>query len=103
MDIRVTYYNPPADFTLPSPPYFRPATSVVLTCYVEGASRNVSYLWSSTNPNSSFVVNQTTSTVSETMLTSNDTGNHTCSVSDSDGNSGSSTIEMQLIGKNTTK
>ena len=97
MSIRVTY-NPPPDFTLPSPPFFRPATSVTLTCHVERATGDVSYLWSSTNPNS-FVVNGRSSTVSKTILTSDDAGNHTCTATDRSG-SISSTIEMQLIGKN---
>ena len=91
-------YSPPVDFTLPSPPYFRPATSVILTCYVKTASEDVSYLWSSTNPRS-FVVNHTSSTVSKTILTSDDAGNHTCTATDSTG-SNSSTIKMKLIGKN---
>ena len=91
-------YNPPADFTLLSPPYFRPATSVTLTCHVVGASGNVSYQWSSTGPNS-FVVNSNLSTVSKTILTSDDAGNHSCNANDSAGNIGSSTIEMQMIGK----
>ena len=97
MDIRVTY-SPPADFILPSPPFFRPATSVILTCQVEGASRDVSYLWSSTN-SKSFVVNRNSSDVSQQILTSDDAGNHTCYVNDSAGNSNFSNIEMQLIGK----
>ena len=92
-------YKPPADFTLPSPPYFRPATSVTLTCQVEQASEDVSYQWTSTNPKS-FVVNHTSSTVRKTILTSDDAGNHTCTATDSSGNSNSSTIKMQMIGEN---
>ena len=63
-------YNPPADFPLPSPPYFHPATSVILTCHVEEANGSVSYQWSSTGPNS-FVVNSTTSAVSKTITRQN--------------------------------
>ena len=98
MTIKVTYSSP-ADFTLPSPPYFRPATSVTLTCRVEGTSGPASYLWTSTNPNS-FVVNSRLSTVSKTILTSDDAGNHTCYATSSGGNTRSSTIEMQMIGEN---
>ena len=98
MSIKVTY-SPPADFTLPSPPYFRPATSVTLTCHVEMATGDVSYLWSSTGSNS-FIVGLTSSTVSKMILTSDDAGNHTCFATDSAGNTGSNTIVMQLIGEN---
>ena len=98
MTIKVTY-KPPADFTLPSPPYFRPATSVTLTCHVKGTSGPVSYLWTSTNPNC-FVVNSRSSTVSKTILTLDDAGNHTCYAMSSGGNTRSSTIEMQMIGEN---
>ena len=98
MTIKVTY-NPPADFTLPSPPYFRPATSVSLTCHVKEANGSVSYQWSSTGPNS-FAVNISSSTVNKIILTSNDAGNHSCYANDSTGNRGSTTIKMQMIGKN---
>ena len=98
MTIKVTH-NPPADSTIPSPPYFRPATSVTLTCHVEGTSRPVSYHWTSTNPNS-FVVNSRSSTVSKTILTSDDAGNHTCYATSSGGSTSSNTIKMQLIGEN---
>ena len=92
-------YRPPADFTLPSPTYFRPATSVTLTCHVEQASEDVSYQWTSTNPKS-FVVNSKSSIVRKTILTSDDAGNHTCTATDSSGNLHLSTIEMQMIGEN---
>ena len=95
--IKVTY-NPPADFILQSPPYFRRATSVILTCHVEGTSGPVSYHWTSTNPNS-FVVNSRSSTVSKTRLTSNDAGNYTCYATNSGGNTSFNTIEMQIIGE----
>ena len=94
-------YNPPADFcpaTSVNLIYFRPATSVNLTCHVEGSSGPFSYQWSSTGLNN-FVVNSSSSIVRGAILTSNDAGSHTCNVNDSDGNIGSSTIEMKMEGE----
>ena len=95
--IEVTY-NPPFDFTLPSPPYYRPASSVSLTCLAHDATGSVSYRWSSTCI-SCFASNSTAQTVSETILNSDSAGVHTCTATDSDGNTGSNTTNMRLIGK----
>ena len=95
--IEVTY-NPPFDFTLPSPPYYRPASSVTLTCRAHHASGSVSYQWSSTC-SSCFASSTTAQTISETILKSNSAGVHTCRVTDGDGNTGSNNTEMKLIGK----
>ena len=81
--------------------HLRPATSVNLTCHVDGASGPFSYQWSSTALNS-FVGNTSNSNSSilrRAILTSDDAGHHTCNVSDNDGNTGSSTIEMKMEGK----
>ena len=91
-------YNPPFDFTLPSPPYYRPASSVTLTCHVHNATGSVSYQWSSTC-SSCFASSSTAQIVSETILKSNSAGVHTCRVTDSDGNTGSNNTEMRLIGE----
>ena len=90
----------PADchFPSPSPPYFRLASSVNLTCRVEGASGPFYYNWSSTNPKS-FVVNNNSSILRRAILTSDDAGIHTCNVIDDDNNTGSSTIEMKVKGE----
>ena len=94
-------YNRPADcnFLSPSPPYFRPATFVNLTCKVLGASGEFNYLWKSTNPNS-FVLNSRSTFWGGAILTSDDAGNHTCYVKDNDENEGSDTIEMEMKGEN---
>ena len=97
MTIEVTY-NPPSDFTLPSPPYFRPATSVTLTCHAHGATGTVRYRWSSTC-SSCFASSSSSQSVSKSILKSNDAGVHTCTVTDADGNTGTNSTEMQLIGK----
>ena len=90
-------HNPPSDFTLPSPPYYRPATAVTLTCYAHGATGAVSYRWSSTC-SSCFASSSTAQSVSDTILKSIDAGVHTCTVTDGNGNTGSSSTEMKLIG-----
>ena len=97
MTIEVTY-NPPFDFTLPSPPYYRPASSVTLTCRAHHASGSVSYQWSSTC-SSCFASSSTAQTIRETILNSDSAGVHTCNVTDSDGNTGENSTEMRLIGK----
>ena len=91
-------YNPPVDFTYLSPPYYRPATSVTLTCQVYGYTASITYSWTSTG-SGSFASSSTSQSVTKTILTSTDRGIHTCTVTDSDGNTGSNSTEMQLIGK----
>ena len=95
--IEVTY-NPPFDFTLPSPPYYRPASSVTLTCHAHNATGSISYQWSSTC-NNCFASNSTAQTISEDILKSNSAGIHTCIATDGGGNTGSTSTEMRLIGK----
>ena len=90
-------YNPPSDFTLPSPPYYRPATSVTLTCHAHNATGSVSYLWSSTC-NGCFASLSTSQTISESVLKSSSAGVHRCKAVDSAMNVGMNTTEMRLIG-----
>ena len=97
--IEVTY-NPPSDFTLPSPPYYRPATSVTLTCYANHATGTVSYQWSSTC-SSCFASSSTAQSISDTILKSSSAGVHTCTATDSHGSTGKNTTAMKLIGKKT--
>ena len=94
--IEVTY-NPPSDFTLPSPPYYRPGTAVTLTCQAHDATGGVRYQWFSTCA-SCFASSSTAQSVSETILKSINAGVHTCTVTDGNGNTGSSSTEMKLIG-----
>ena len=97
VSIGVTY-NPPNDFTLPSPPYYRPATSVNLTCQAHHATGTISYQWSSTC-SSCFTSRSRDQSVSDDILKSNSAGIHTCTATDSDGNIGTSNTEIKLIGK----
>ena len=98
MTIEVTY-NRPSDFHLPSPPYYRPATSVTLACHAHNATGSVTYQWSSTCT-SCFVSGRTAQSISDSILTSSDAGVHTCTVTDQDGNTGNTSTVMQLIGMN---
>ena len=98
MSIQVDY-TPPSDFNLPSPPYYRPASSVSLTCVAPtDAVGDVSYLWFSTNTDS-FVNGSTERMVYQEVLTAFDAGYHTCTVTDEVGNTGSAHITMKLFGK----
>lgn len=90
-------YTPPSDFTLPSPPYYHPATSVTLTCYAHSAVGTVTYRWSSTC-SSCFASSSTSQTVSESILKSNSAGEHRCTATDSVRNTGSNSTQMKLIG-----
>ena len=91
-------YHPPSDFSLPSPPYYRPASSVTLTCTVHDAIDTVQYQWTSTQ-NRSFVSWRNESSIFQRLLTAYDAGLHTCTVTDEWGNIETATTEMNLFGK----
>ena len=90
-------YATPPDFTLPSPPYYRPATSVTLWCTTYGAIGNVSYQWTSTEVES-FAHGAAGENISQNILTAFDAGIHRCTVTDELGNTGSGQTEMELFG-----
>ena len=90
-------YTPPDQYPDYSPPNYRAASSVILTCAVSGITGSINYQWSSTC-NSCFASNSSLRSVSESMLRSRDGGNHTCTVTDSNGNEISTSIEMNIIG-----
>ena len=99
VDIQVMYQTP-SDFSLPSPPYYRPASSITLTCIVHGASEPVHYQWSSTSAGSfAQKYSPTSPTLVQSKLTSADAGLHTCTVTDADGTIVSQSTQMILIGK----
>jgi len=91
-------YSPPSDFTFPSPPYYRPATSVTLTCHAHNIIGSVTYQWSSTC-SSCFASSSTSQSVSDNMLTSADAGIHRCMATDADGSTGTNSTVMKLIGE----
>lgn len=91
-------YNPPRDFTLPSPPYYRPASSVTLRCIAKNGASPLQYHWSSTCSNC-FASNSSSRHISTNILKSTDVGTHTCTVTDREGYSGYARTEMKLNGK----
>ena len=92
------FYNPPTDFDVPSPPYYRPATSVTLTCSATpNSARSLRYEWSSTC-SSCIVSGNTSRELSIDILKSSDAGIHSCTVTDAEGHSGHASSEMILIG-----
>lgn len=90
-------YTTPDQYPNYSPPHYRPASSVTLNCVVEGSTGTVRYRWSS-SCQSCFASNGSSQTVSEAFLKSRDTGLHTCTVTDSVGNSGTSSEQMNVTG-----
>ena len=96
----VIHYTPTSDVYF-GPPNYRPGASVTLTCNVFGATKPIRYRWSSTSPcseNGCFASSSTSSSVSTSTLYWYDAGQHTCTAFDADGNYGSATIEMNIIG-----
>ena len=89
-------YNPPSDFSLPSPPYYHPASSVTLTCVTHDPIDTVQYQWTSTQ-NRSFAHMKNGSSISQRLLTAHDAGIHTCTVTDHWGNAGTASTEMSLF------
>ena len=93
-------YTAPDRYPLYSPPLFRAASSVTLRCVAEGASGSVSFQWTSTC-SSCFASSNYSETISEQFLRSRDSGNHTCTATDSAGNTGSSLQQMTITGLST--
>ena len=91
-------YTPPDQYPDYAPPNYRAASSVTLRCTTEGASGSVSYRWSSTC-SSCFASSSSSSFVSENILRSRDRGVHTCTATDTIGNTGNSSIQMNIVGK----
>lgn len=75
------------------------ATYLVLECQVLNAVGSYSYQWSSDCTGDCFVTSQVSSVISRNALHSADSGNHTCTVTDSVGNSGMQTVSIDIIGK----
>lgn len=96
VDIEVTY-NPPLDFYLSTPPYYRPATAVTLTCRSSDAIGSVKYQWTSTCQHC-FARGSSQPSITTQILKSTDAGLHTCTITDDAGDTGSNSTEMKLIG-----
>ena len=90
-----------ADTSDPSQNFvYTPGSTVMLNCTVQGAIGSITYQWTSTCSGDCFILSQQlNSVVEKKVIHSIDSGNHTCSVLDDVGNSGTSTVEMQVTGK----
>ena len=103
-ELAVTFdvnYTPPPDFVGGASDY-RAASRLAITCQVTGGSGMISYLWASTCSTGCFIHSETfqNQEVGRSSLTSVDSGNHTCTVTDSDGGEmGSATIEINVVGE----
>ncbi len=76
------------------------SSSFNLTCTVSGMYYPpLSYQWTSTCTGTCFVLLGSTATLVESSLHSIDSGNHTCTVTDTLGNSGTATTEIVVTGK----
>ena len=87
--------------TLSPPGVTKQASSPInLTCSVSGNfSASLTYEWSSTCTGNCFILQAMVPMLTKSSLHSVDSGNHTCTVSDSLGYSGSSTIEIKINGE----
>ena len=96
----VPSYTPPFSFSL-GPPFYRAASSLSLSCEVEGVEDDAGliYQWSSTCSGSCFVRGEITQTVSTPYLHSYDSGIHTCVVHDRTGCSGNASITIDVVGE----
>ena len=91
-------YTPPDQYPDYAPPNYRAASTVTLRCSTEGASGSVSYRWSSTCRSNCFASSSTSFSITENILRSRDSGYHTCTATDSTGNTGSDRIQMNIVG-----
>jgi len=82
---------------------YPPGSALVLNCSVSNPIGPETYLWSSTCMGNCFVQGQTESTIEKNILHSVDSGNHTCTVTDDVGNTGSATYEVHVTGMCSTE
>ena len=97
----VASYDPPSTFTL-SPPSYRAASPLSLTCEVQGLDdyTGLLYDWSgSVCTGNCFSKLGTSKTVSTDYLHSYDTGVHTCMVYDTLGCEANASISIKVAGK----
>ena len=88
-------YIPPADFLLEDP-YYRAASSLTLTCKVDGLQGNLTYDWTSNCTGGCFTEGKHSQSVNTLALQSTDSGFHTCIATDPGGCAGNATIEIKV-------
>ena len=83
----------------PPGPVLNVAQPLAFACHTQGGTEEYFYQWSSNCTGNCFVASQISQSLMRDALHSSDSGNHTCTVLDSAGNSGSSSIIISAIGK----
>ena len=85
----------------PVGPEINAAETLTLTCQASGGTGTYSYQWSSTCTGGCLLSggNTMTSSVTREIAKSSDSGLYTCTVSDNAGNNGSSSMEIEVVGK----
>ena len=86
------------DFEDLLPPFYHLTTSMTLICHVHGAHGHVTYSWMTT-ATSHFTTNSSSLFNRQPFLTYADAGVYTCSVTDSEGNTGEASTEIKLNGE----
>ena len=85
---------------IPSGPHYQAASSVTLMCSVSDLFYEpLTYYWTSSCTGECFLLESTNASVTQSILRSIDSGNHTCFITDGVGNSGMASAEMIVIGK----
>ncbi len=91
-------YTAPGGFYLKRP-YYRAASSLTLTCKVQGLQGNLTYNWTSDCSGGCFSQGKSTQTVKKLALQSTDSGFHTCTVTVPGGCTGNATVEIKVTGE----
>ena len=90
-------YTPPSSFDRPAP-YYRAASAISLTCETNGVT-GAFYTWTSNCTGNCFTVGQSSKTVSTHYLESTDTGLHTCTVFGFNGETGTGSVSINVVGE----
>lgn len=81
-------------------PEYTPGSAVQLRCSVDGPFTAAVTVWNSTCSGDCFVLQQSAQEViMKTIVHGVDSGNHTCTIVDDVGNTGSATIVIRVTGK----
>ena len=93
LDVSIHIDYTPLPGAVLGPNEYRAASNLFLTCQVEGATGTVNYTWDTTMPQGSGAHRFTY------VLSSANTGTHTCTAMDENGSMGSDSVEVNVVGK----
>jgi len=86
----------------PNGPTYQAATPINVICRISGDYYPpVAFQWNSTCTGDCFILESDLPIVNQSVLHSTDSGTHTCTVIDAVGNTGSASIQMNVVGKYT--